>query len=163
MLADPAPEGALADERGEPLGIAVPGGEHREALRRPPPERRCQPVDVLSCSRHDGAHQRGLLALALAGVVGLLACVALDGLGRELVDVGEDCLGEQRLGAAVNAGGTGGGREAPPCDTRADAVRELERVERASGAQLAAAEREVDLTAGALRRDWVAHLVQELA
>ena len=133
--------------------------EHGKRSWHPPRERCREPVDVLPGPGHDCADKGAVLALALSSIDGLLECVALDGLGRELVDVGKDGLGEQCLRGAVHAGGSGGSREAPPGHSGADAVGELERVEGAAGSELAATERQVDLAARSLGRDRVPHLI----
>src|SRR4029079_18396304 len=93
--------------------------------------------------------RRQLAAAAPADVValGLGLGEALDRVGREFVDVGEDRLGEKAQRLWVEPRPAAGRRKVSPGDPRADAVGGLERVEGASLAQLSAAERKVDLAA----------------
>ena len=106
--------------------------------------------------------QQPVAAFTLARIGCLLAGVALDRFGRELVDVREDGLGEERLGRAVDPRFPRDRGHPAPGDPRADAVRVLERVERAARAQLAPTDREVDLATRARPRRGPAHLIQEL-
>ena len=101
------------------------------------------------------------LALALAARARL--GVALHGVRGDLVDVGEDRLGQQAQRAPVEAGRHGGAREPAPRHARAHAVGRLERVERAALAQLAPAEPHVHLAAGAASALGVADQRDELA
>ena len=82
-------------------------------------------------------------ALAVARGLRLRLGEARRGLGRDLVDVGEDRLAEvvQRVGR--EAGARAGLDEAPPCPPRADAVGGEQRVQRAPGLVLAGAEPQV--------------------
>jgi hypothetical protein len=87
-------------------------------------------------------------ALALALLLSLGLGVALDRVGGELVDVGEDRLGEQAELLGVSTLAPGGGRDPAPGDSRAHPVRRLQRVERPSLTQLAAAEPYIYVAAG---------------
>ena len=64
---------------------------------------------------------------------------------RELVDVGEDRLGEQVERPRLEPGRSPAAAQPPPGDAGAEAVGGQQRVEAAAGAQLAAAEVDVDL------------------
>ena len=94
-------------------------------------------------------HRRQLAAAGAGDVLdlGLRLRVALDRVGGELVDVGEDRLGEQAQLLGVEAGAPGRGGDPPPGDPGPDPVGGLQRVEGPALAQLAAAERDVDLAA----------------
>ena len=92
--------------------------------------------------------QLAAAALALTLLLALRLRVALDRVGRELVDVGEDRLGEQAELLGVDAAAPGGGRDAPPGDPRADAVGGLQGVQGPPLPQLAPAQADVDLAPG---------------
>ena len=79
--------------------------------------------------------------------LGLRLRVALHRVGGQLVDVGEDRLGEQAQLLGVEARAPGGGGDPPPGDPGPDPVGGLQRVEGPALAQLAAAEGDVDLAA----------------
>src|SRR5206468_11401563 len=81
--------------------------------------------------------------LALAVHARLLGRVALDRLGRDLVDVREDRLAEVVDGVRRQPAGRGRVDDAPPGDARADAVRGQQRVEAAAGPGLTAPEADV--------------------
>ena len=93
---------------------------------------------------HQLAAPAAALALELRAGLG----VAFDRVGRERLDVGEDRLGEQAEHVGLDARPRGGGGQPPPGDPRAHAIGGLQRVQRAALAQLAAAERDVDLAPG---------------
>ncbi len=87
-------------------------------------------------------------ALALALLLALRLGVALDRVGGELVDVGEDRLGEEADLLGVGVGAAGGGGDPPPGDPGADAVGRLERVEVAALPELPPAQPDIDVAAG---------------
>ena len=109
--------------------------------------------------------QGGAQPVGLARPRGLLLGEAVGRLGRELVDVGEDALGQQDERVGVQAGRHAGAGEPAPGDDRPDAVGGQQRLQRASLARLAAPEGDVDPAArggpaaGALLR---AELLQRL-
>ena len=112
-----------------------------------------------------GEQQRDQLAPPPAAQVldlGLRLGEALDRVGGELVDVGEDRLGQERQRFGPDPGPPAGVGEAPPGDPGADPVGGLQRVERAPGALLAAAERQVDLAARVAPRVGIADQGDEL-
>ena len=86
--------------------------------------------------RHEQLGQRAAAALELARPLGLLAREALGGLGRELVDVGEDRLGEQheRLGRQTRLQAQSG--QPPPGHAGTGPVGRQQRVQRAAGTDL---------------------------
>ena len=71
--------------------------------------------------------------------------IAVDRVGGELVDVGEDRLSQEAEDLRVEPGLAADAGEAAPGDAGANPVGGLQRVQRAALAQLAAAERDVDL------------------
>ena len=89
--------------------------------------------------------------------------VALDRVGRQLLDVGEDRLGQQTEHLRLDAGALGGGGQAPPRDPRAHAIGGLESVERATLAELTRAERDVDLAPGTARPGRASNQLDELS
>jgi hypothetical protein len=102
-------------------------------------------------------------ALERARRGGLLLRVALDRVGRQLVDVGEDRLGKRVQRGRWQAGTLAGGRQTAPSHPCADAIRREEGVQAATGAHLAAAEVHVGLPARGARRLRVLHRRDELA
>ena len=131
--------GLGAGERGEPCAAA----SSPPRARRP---RRSAAVGGGSRTSSAASSRRRRRRTVLD--LGLRLRVALDRVGGELVDVGEDRLGEQaeRLGVEVGRAGRPA-RDPPPGDPGADPVGGLQRVERPALAQLAAAEGDVDLAA----------------
>ena len=136
--------------------VLLGAGERRDAARqlqpaacaRPRSARPRAPAARGRAARASSRRRRRRTVLDL----GLRLGVALDRVGRELVDVGEDRLGEQAQRLGVEAGRGGRPRDPPPGDPGADPVGGLQRVEGAALAQLAAAERDVDLAARARGR-----------
>jgi hypothetical protein len=102
-------------------------------------------------------------AAALVLALGLGLGVALDRVGGELVDVGEDRLSQQAERLGVEARLAPGRREPSPGGAGADPIGGLQRVERPPLAQLAAAELDVDVAAEAAARLRVADQGDELA
>jgi hypothetical protein len=94
--------------------------------------------------------------------LGLRLRVALDRIGGELVDVGEDRLGEQRERLGTDVGATAGVGEPTPRHPRADPVGGLQGIEGAAGLLLAATEGEVDLASRITARVRVADHRDEL-
>src|SRR3954468_1397562 len=141
----------VGGERAGPLGL---GHERDEPIGQPPGRALGLGADALGCGGRVGGQQAregAEAALALARGARLLGGVALDRLGGDRVDVGEDRLADvvERLGG--QPAGRAGIDDAPPRHARADAVRGQERVEAAAGARLAAAERDVDLALAVAR------------
>ena len=182
--AGPGPSGSgtssaagLAEDRGQGVGpaAAAPATPGRPRARRAPrpgaaaASRRPAPRHrQVGLGGRRLAHQqrRQLVAAPAAQVLdlGLRLGVALDRVGRELVDVGEDRLGEQGQHLGLEAGlRPAGRRDPPPGDPGADPVGGLQRVEAAALAQLAAAERDVDLAARPAAGVGVADQGDELA
>ena len=137
--------------RGETLQPLLVTRKRRRRSRHAPARR-------LGCSSQVGlrggrvadeqAHQLAAPVAALSLEPRASLRVALDRVGRELLDVGEDRLREQAEHLGVDPRARGGGRQAPPGDPGADAVGRLEGVERAALPQLPGAERRVHLAAG---------------
>jgi hypothetical protein len=145
-------EGIGRQPPGEPLDLVRSAGERGCAARKPP-ARRLGRGAQLGLGRGGLADKHGDQLLATAAALALEPRagfgVALDRVGRERLDVGEDRLGEQAEHVGLDARLPGGGRQPPPRHARADAVCGLQRVKRAALAQLAGAERDVDLAPGA--------------
>ena len=99
------------------------------------------------------------MAFEFSGAFGLLAGEAFGGLGGELVDIGEDRLGQehQRLRSQARLKAQRG--QAAPGDAGAAAVGGEQRIERAAGADLAAPEVDGD---GAAIDDSTASELDEL-
>ena len=114
---------------------------------------------VASVSSSSSRRWRRALPLARSEQLGLR--VALDRLGRELVDVGEDALCQQVHRLRGHARRRAGRGQPPPGHPRAHPVGGQQRVETAALAPLAAPQRAVDL--GLALGRGVAHLPQELA
>ena len=145
------PAAAAPAPRGRPRRRRAP----RPARQRPAaPARAAASRSASAGGRLAEQQRRQLVATAPAQVLdlGLRLRVALDRVGGELVDVGEDRLGEQAELLGVQPGPAAGRRDPPPGDPGADPVGGLQRVERAPLAQLAAAEGDVDLAAHARGR-----------
>ncbi|WP_052914175.1 hypothetical protein [Protofrankia coriariae] len=87
-------------------------------------------------------------AAAFAGCLGLLLGVALCAGGGDPVDVGEHGFGQRHQPVGVQPAALRGLGEPPPGDPGADPVGAEKGVQRASGAELAASQPDVDLTAG---------------
>ena len=96
-------------------------------------------------SRTSKRHQLATAAAALALEPRASLRVALDRVGRQLLDVGEDRLRKQAEHLRLDSRARGGRGEAAPGHPCAHAIGGLEGVERAALAQLASAERRVDL------------------
>ncbi len=151
---------------GQPPELRLAAGERRGGPRRLPVRRLGGRGELGLRGRRVAQEQRDQLApapLALALALRALLRIALDGVGRQLLDVGEDRLGERADHPAVEARAARGLRQPPPGDARADAVRRLERVERAALAELAAAEGDVHVAAGLAPAVGVADQGDELA
>ena len=166
--ADPAHRGDQrvgGETTSEASEIGLGDGEGRCAPRQPPARRLRRGADLLVGGRRVTEQQREQLAaaaLALALLLSLCLGIAFDGVGGELVDVGEDRLGEQAELLGVGAAPPGGRRDVAPGDTRADAVGGLQRVEGPALAVLPAAQPDVDVAAGVPARLGVANQLDEL-
>ena len=79
---------------------------------------------------------------------GLGGGIALHGIGGELVDVGEDRLGQQAGRGGVDPGSFARFCGPAPGQARSDAVGGLERVEAAAGSHLTRPQRAVDRRPG---------------
>ena len=125
-------EGVRREAAADPRQVLLRHGERRGAPRQPPAGRLGRRAD-LGVGRRRISQQQGeqlaAAALALALLLALGLRVALDRVGRELVDVGEDRLGEQLELLRVGALAPRRRRDPPPGDARPDPVGGLERVE----------------------------------
>ena len=162
------PRRARPAAAGAPAGPAPPRGRRarRPCAAASSPPRSAAASSSACAGGRVAQQQRDQLApaaLALALALRALLRVALDRVGRQLLDVGEDRLGERADHAAVEAGAPRRLREPPPGHARADPVGGLQRVERAALAQLAAAEPDVDVAAGLAAAVGVADQGDELA
>ena len=140
--------GQAPRDRGQ---VLLGAGERREPPRKRPARRPRRGADVGlrgGGSRTSSAASSRRRRRRTSSTLGLRLGVALDRVGGELVDVGEDRLGQQaqRLGVEARPRGPARG-DPPPGDPGADPVGGLQRVQRAPLAQLAAAELDVDLAA----------------
>ena len=109
------------------------------------------------------SEQLASAALPLALLLALRLGVALDRVGRELIDVGEDRLGEHGELVRIDVAAPRRGRDSPPRHPSADAVGGLQRVEGAALPQLAASEAHVDVAARLPPRVGIADQGDELA
>jgi hypothetical protein len=137
---------------GEPAhdcrAIVLAAGQCRQIPRQLPTRGPCRRADVPD--RGGGlAHQQRdeLVAAAAAHVLTLRLgrCIAVDRVGGELIDVGEDRLGQETEDLRVELGLAADPGEVAPSDASANPVGSLQRVQRAALAQLAATEGDVDL------------------
>jgi hypothetical protein len=88
---------------------------------------------------------------------------ALHRVGGELVDVGEDRVGQRAEDVGRQLGAEAGVRQSPPRHPGPDPVRGLQRVQAASFAHLAAAQAAVDLPSLGAAEVGVGHQIHELA
>jgi hypothetical protein len=126
-------------------------GRNRELVRQLPACRPRSCVEVGTVGGRPAQEQGRQLAPPAAAAVldlGLRLGVAVDGVGGELVDVGEDRLGEQRQRLRLQLRPPARRGDPPPGDPGADPVGGLQRIERPSLPLLAATELDVDLPPG---------------
>ncbi len=150
----------------EPAQVLLRAGGGRDAAWQRPCGGLGRGAHVGLIRRRLAGQQRRQLAAPAAALVlelGLGLRVALDRVGGEFVDVGEDRLGEQAEHLRVEPRIPPGCGDPPPGDPRPDPVGGLQRVERAALPQLAAAEGDIDLTARLPARLRVADQGDELA
>ena len=145
-----------------PQRVSVAERHHRELSRQRPARLLGGTLDgggVRRLAAQQQFHQRVAARLRGAFEQGLLARVAGHRSVREAVDVGEDRLGEDDQRARVQ-GRLGQLHDGPPCYAGADAVRRLQRVERAPRAELGPSDRLVDVVVGQV--DGAAEEIHEL-
>ena len=145
-----------------PQRVSVAERHHRELSRQRPARLLGGTLDgggVWRFAAQQQLHQRVAARLRGAFEQGLLARVAGHRGVREAVDVGEDRLGEDDQRARVQ-GRLGQLPDGPPRDAGADAVRRLQRVERATRAELGPSDRLVDVVVGQV--DGAAEQIHEL-
>ena len=117
------------------------------------PARAAAEVTVASSAPASSSWREALeVALAHPAARGELVGVSRHARGRQLVDVGEDELGEAGHRARGHAGVRGRGRHLAPGHAGADAVGRLQRVHRPAAARLAATEVVGRLEGGRQRR-----------
>ena len=140
-------------------------GERRQAGGHVPGRGARRRGEVGGVGGRVAEQQRDQLATAAPAQVldlGLGLGEALDRVGGELVDVGEDRLGEQGERFGPDPGPPTGVGEAAPGHPGADPVGGLQRIEGAARPLLAAAERQVDLAARVAARVGIADQRHEL-
>ena len=146
VIADRRGDHAGPEAGGERARLAVPGDD-RCGRRGLAPARRIGGVRKrirAGGSLDQQPHDRLAAALRLARGLRLLGRVPLGRDRRDLVDVGEDRLGERRQFRGRGPLHLGRLRDPPPRDPGADAIRGEQRLQRPPLAQLPAAEVEVD-------------------
>ena len=167
--ADP-PNGGDERIRREPAtdaGEVLLGDRQRGGAPRQPPPRRLRRGPDLSVGGRRVTQQQGeeltAAALALSLLLALGLRISLHRVGGELIDVGEDRLGEQSELLGVGPAAAGSGGDTAPGDAGTDPVGGLERVERAALPQLGPAQANVDVPTRLPPRGGVADQRNELA